>query len=401
MLSFEGHPFDPGPDVWEVADRSGPLRFDFAVMPGCDPVLRGRVKSVVLKAVRERPTSFGRRVLRCVRALLRDMAGRSGGHLATCVTAADVRRYQDGLPAKGAARATVLRNALNYWAETGVPGLADDLAGFLHFMDAPAYLAGQAVRTCSPTEGALKSDELDAVLACLDLGHDRGLVKLDDYCIALLLCHLGLRPIQVSLLKVRDLVAPANPGTSALDLLVPRVKVGGGSQCRESFTPRQLAPLLAGLLQEQAGAAIRWAEGHGVGAQDAPMFPSSHGNRSARLPGLEGHLSSKNVSTRARTALNRTAVLSTSTHAGQTFALRLRRTVATLRHAEGASLLEVAHVLDQRAGSTASIYIQPTPELGARVGRALERAYAGLAAGLRSRVPAFDASGSGRGPTSP
>ena len=402
--SFDGYPFDPAVDVWNLGTPSGPLRFDFTTLPGASAGLQAQAKSALAVLVSSRPPKLAYCGLSLTRSLLRSIVRWEPQTLVERFTAADLQGYQAGLAPRSRYLAGHLRAFLLKWAETGAGGLGADLLEFLPWMQTESHVAGEAVRTCSPTHGALTSEQRDTLLAALHAAYAAGKVRLDDYGIALLLITLALRPLQVACIKTGDLLPAADARRFGSDLLVTRLKQRG-MRPREAFTKFGIIREISEVLHLQRRVAVAWAATRGVAAEEAPLFPicdsrNRVGIRPDCLSDFEGHLSSCAVSNRLHHTLNRLGELPGLAGRGHVFPLRLRRTLATIQSAEGRSLAEIAGQLDHTRWTQPLAYIEQTPELVGRLDAALGDAYARFASGfLRPPVRSVDpAPGRGHGP---
>ena len=381
--SLDGYPFAPDADVWILDTPSGPCRFNFVTLHGASDGLRAHAKSALAVLVSSRPPEWAHTGLSLIRSLLRSIVLREPRILVERFTAADLQGYQAGLAPGSRYLAGRLRDFLLAWAETGAGGLGADLLEVLPWMQTERYAAGNAVRTCSPTHGALTIKQRDAVLTALHAAHAAGTIRLDDYGIALLILVLALRPLQVGCVKTQDLLPASDTGEAGGDLLVTLLKQKG-TRPRDAFTKIAVISEIFGVLCSQRRVAVAWAATRGIAADEAPLFPDrGHASRRPeRLKGFEGHLSRRTVAKRLRRTLDRLGVLPELAGGGHVFPLRCRRTLATHQYAEGRSLTEISALLTQKGRAQALSYIEQPPELIERLDAALGETYARFANGF-------------------
>jgi len=364
----DGVIFDLGADTWSLPAPGGSVRFDFLSLVGASVSLRTHAKQAIAASLTTRPTRSVHGDFESIRGLFRCLAELRPETVFIEITPDLLLAHEAILPPKKRYLASRVTIALRRWAAAGVGGLGPNLAAWLSWVPTEAHDAGQAVRTCSTTQGAHSPVERDAMLAALHASHDAGTVGPTDYALALLIIVLALRPVQVAWLKAGDLQPASNPAKFAANLLVPRAKQRNGRQPRQEFTVRGIIPALADVLRKQCAVAT---------GPEASMFPAGRSAGPA-VPGFEGHLSSTAVGARYKATLARIGRAGGSP-------LRSRRTFATTLSIEGCSLPEISALLDHTGPDMARAYIEASPALVPLLGRTAGPRFTALACKFGAR----------------
>ncbi len=391
MTTVDGFEFDASATVWRLAARSGPVTLDFGrdIPAGAD--LLGREKELMTRLIACNQALEVRAHHEAFTKLVGLAASRRPGEPVTDLVAADLRRLVAATaPGKGHQVVSV-RDLVLAWDASGIPGLGADLVALARINDAKVPPAGRAVAMLCPNEGSLSEAEMDRVVDGLHAAFKGGAIALDNYLLCLLATTIVIRPLQMALLKVGDLVARPPGSESAYVLSVPRVKQRG--PVRGTFNDVDLNPAFGDLLWQQRELAIHEARACGLPEEQAALLPGrmrscSDGSPAARLPDLAGHMSRHAVSIRVSGALNRLGILSDRTGEPlNIFCLRLRRTAATLAYASGWSLVEISALLDHTSPDVCIAYVERSQELFTRVAAAGGKRHADIArAMLRGRV---------------
>lgn len=149
----------------------------------------------------------------------------------------------------------------------------------------------ESVRTWDPKTGPYRPSEDFALKTALDGAFNDGNVSLRDYVIARLFRGLGIRPTQVALLKVGDVL---ETGGSA-SIRIPKVK-DRGSGSRESFMPpKPITRELLDVLQLHITVNVEPRLASGFPISDAPVFPAARAHV-INSTDLEVHINVRKVS---------------------------------------------------------------------------------------------------------
>jgi integrase len=405
-MSIEGIAFDPDADVWRIATAQNTSVFNFRTLPGVSEEFRDLFKdaftALLLANAPERLT----RLLSRLRCLLRFLVESNPLRCVDCFTAPDLQNYSAALPRHQQYFLVQIKEILFAWAKTGVRGLSHDLLHLLPTMETVSHEIGRAVRTMDPASGPLNDIEFESTVAAIRASFACGKMSLGDHALIVLAITLGARPMQLAMIKVKDLsVSERTDGSKVHILQITRLKQGKNIRPRTLFKARQLSAAVGSLIEQQASAAQTWAELNNFEHGEGPLFPSTTGKPQRRrlvLQDLRGHYGGANMSLRIARILTRLDVTSNRTGKKMSlFQTRLRRTLGSRAAAEGLSAPVIADLLDHSWVDSCLVYIETRPEIIERIDKALALRIAPLAqafAGTLLKRPDGNAS-SDRGKT--
>lgn len=382
--TIEGFDFDPSAHVWRIATPQGTEVFNFDKLPAVTEKLRELFKeafaALLLSNAPERLT----RLLSRLRVLLRFLSSADPSRNIAELTAADIQNYAAYLPKHQQYYLRKIKEILMAWAATGVAGFSRDLLLLLPGLETTNHEIGSAVRNMDPATGPLTDIEYEAVVAAVRHAFASGSMPLIDYALVILAITLGARALQLAMIKVKDLsVTQREDGSQIFILQVTRLKQGKNIRPRTLFRPRQLAPAVGALIEQQAADARAWATASGIPIEEAPLFPSTTSAPQARrvvLPELRGHRDAKGMSRKISEILEKLGVWSHRTDGPmRIFQTRLRRTLGSRAAAEGHSAPVIADLMDHSWIDSSLVYIETRPEMIERIDKALALQIAPLA----------------------
>lgn len=314
------------------------------------------------------------------------------------ISLGDVLRYGASLKARENYKLRRLKEHLLLWIDLGVGGLGADLIVGLPNLATKSHEVGAAVRTLDPQTGPLTDIEYEAVLSAIRNTFTEGKITPSNYTLLMLAITLGARPLQLAMLKCGDFTVAERQDDSKIFILqVTRIKQGKGIRPRTLFRPRELAPALGTLIQQQCDEARKWALAHDVSPEEAPIFPSEHALVDMAAIGLHGHYSGSSMAEKLRRLLRDLAV--TSHRTGQKlhlFQSRIRRTLGTRAAAEGHPASVIADLLDHSWIDSSLIYIETRPAMMERIDKALAFQMAPIAQAFAGTLVVRQASVKGR-----
>lgn len=172
-----------------------------------------------------------------------------------------------------------IRGFLRSWHELGYPGISKEVNRLLDGWTLKGNRKGDAVKRMDPQEGPLTDNELTAFNEGAVRAYEKSLITIAELAIALGTSHTGRRPIQISLLRVVDVLCGKNgKGEPFYVLNVPRAKQRSSS-FRINFKPFAISLELWAILSAQARNAIAQVENR-LGfelqeddRQQIPLFP--------------------------------------------------------------------------------------------------------------------------------
>ncbi len=168
-------------------------------------------------------------VLRWVNELslfTRTIRDRLGGAKITTITLGMFNFYAC---LKSASQIKLLRSALKYWGEQGVPGVHPELLRSLRTSPAPKPRSMIEIQNTEPSERPFSIAQVRALLANIGHLYVDGAFTPQDNLLWRLIVSEAMRPSQMELLRVGDikLRRDANGKVSGADLQVPIVKQAG------------------------------------------------------------------------------------------------------------------------------------------------------------------------------
>lgn len=269
-----------------------------------------------------------------------------------------------------------IRTFLKRWHTLGHPGVSKEVISMLKGWRIKGCMKGESVKRLDPIFGPLTDIELPAFNEGAIQVYERGIISLSELAMSLIASNTGRRSIQISHLRVADVLRGNNhKGEPYYVLRVPRAKQGTGF--RKSFRPFATTQELWALVNAQAKFSIRRVEEHlGMQLQDAdcqqvPLFLDmkalemvSSINDFHRLINTDKlHIASAEITRALKRVVTAADVHSERT--GEVLhinARRFRYTVGTRAAREGFGELVIAELLDHSDTQNANIYIKNVPE---------------------------------------
>ncbi|WP_254361214.1 site-specific integrase [Photorhabdus heterorhabditis] len=269
-----------------------------------------------------------------------------------------------------------IRGFLRRWHKLGYFGVSEDIIQLLDGWKIKGNRKGDAVKRKDPTQGPLTDNELQAFNEGAVKVYELDLITLSELAISLTTSNTGRRPIQVSHLRVIDVLCGTNnKGEPFYVLNVPRGKHGEGF--RAEFKPFAITQELWAILSAQAKNAVSLIEkklGFQLQEQDrqqVPLFPDynvalrviSPAEYRSLLTSDKLHISAVEVTDTLQFVAEASGVKSERT--GENLfinARRFRYTTGTRAAREGFGELVIAELLDHRDTQNAGVYVKNIPE---------------------------------------
>lgn len=299
----------------------------------------------------------------------------------------DILNYRGSLEKKHVWYVGVLAGLFFKWFELGYAGVSREAVSLLKTIRNPGNIKGEAVLTQDAINGPFSSFEVDAITTELRNRHFAGEISTRSYLLALLFMTLGLRPSQVSLLRVSDIVGiPSDSQGKECLIRVPRVKQR--QVARKQFTDRLLVPDIGKLMLQYSAEVSSNCCSDKSEESDTPLFPrrKTYKNKSSCRVSLSVDV--KNELFQILDSLN---VYSERTgekvHITPT---RFRRTLGTRAAEEGHGELIIAALLDHTDTQNVGVYTQATPTMVDRIDKAMAFQMAPLAQAFAGKVASTD-----------
>lgn len=278
-----------------------------------------------------------------------------------------------------------IRGFLRRWERLGYPGVSKDVIRLLDGWTLKGNRKGDAVKRKDPKEGPLTDNELQAFNEGAVQAFECNLISLSELAMCLVTSNTGRRPVQISHLRVVDVIQGENNKNEPFYLLnVPRGKQGDGF--RASFKPFAMTVELWAVLSTQSKQSIKQIEtclGFDLqepDRQQIPLFPDFDVVKSISSPGEyrqllktdKLHIAAAEVTDTLQFVVHAAEVKSERT--GEVLlvnARRFRYTTGTRAAREGFGEMVIAELLDHSDTQNAGIYVKNIPEHVKRLDEAI------------------------------
>ncbi|MGR2680496.1 site-specific integrase [Chromobacterium haemolyticum] len=369
--------FDPNQDAWAIREghQAASIKFSYANKV-ITPKLLLEFKKTLLwyaenKSIKHLENMFNR-----AKHLFCYIAENSRKPVRE-ITSIDLLNYHSAQPDNKKWYLGALAGFLKKWHALGYYGVTADAIKLLNELRLKGNKKGEAVLTLDPIYGPFTDIEREAIQGALHQAYANSSIADDEYLLAMLFMLLGQRPSQYALLKVCDVLAPKiKDGTPIYILRVPRVKQHKAA--RLDFKERLITPQIGKFLYAYAQKVqASFANTLNTPSQ-APLFPQATNDK--QPAGMEYHRTSTSLSMLLTRTLKRLKVYSERT--GDIIhitATRFRRTTGTVAAQEGHGELIIAELLDHSDTQNVGVYVQATPEIIARIDKAVSTTLAPLA----------------------
>ena len=277
-----------------------------------------------------------------------------------------------------------IRGFLKKWYGLGYEGVGHDVVELLDGWRIKGNIKGDVVKRLDPLKGPLSDIELTAFNEGAVQSYEKNLITLDELAMSLMSSATGRRQIQISHMKVKDLLQGQNyKGEPAYILNIPRAKQRGAS-FRSELKPYQISKEIWLILTAQVSAVTAFFQNKFAGDSlkntliaELPLFPnykailSLNGDRSELKNILE--LDVLHVVSSAITASVKNVVEMAGVHSERTgeelniTSTRFRYTIGTRAAREGYGSSVIAELLDHEDNQNAHVYVENVPEYAARI----------------------------------
>lgn len=269
-----------------------------------------------------------------------------------------------------------IRGFLRRWHLLGYPGVGKDVIRLLDGWTLKGNRKGDAVKRKDPEEGPLTDNELQAFNEGAVQAFERNLISLSELAMCLVTSNTGRRPVQISHLRIVDILCGKNKKNELFYLLnVPRGKQGDGF--RASFKPFAMTEELWAILSAQSKQSIKKVETclgfelQESDRQQIPLFPdfdvvkpvSSPSEYRQLLTTDKLHIAADEVTDTLQFVADAAEVKSERT--GEVLhvnARRFRYTTGTRAAREGFGEIVIAELLDHSDTQNAGVYVKNIPE---------------------------------------
>ncbi|SEH15761.1 hypothetical protein SAMN05428974_1514 [Sphingopyxis sp. YR583] len=294
----------------------------------------------------------------------------------SAIDAQSLANYRASLEKRDIWYVGVIAGLIRTWSKLRYAGLGGGLLQMINGWTLPGNIKGEAVQLQDPHDGALTDLEFEAFYSAVtDKFQDKKL-SIGDFALVMLLAFSGRRPVQLSDLKVKDLIiARAQDGLTEYVLNVPRAKVRNSS-FRGEFKPFALnsdnGAVIEALIEANAERVARLDGLDDLDLRELPLFPNWRevkkyarmtAMRRSSLPADFMHLNPTTISTRTMKIATSLSVISERTGAPMhIYPTRFRRTNGTRAARAGHGELIIAELLDHTDTQNVKIYVENVPE---------------------------------------
>ncbi len=373
-----GVTFNPRLSRWAYREEGCSVRLDFGSLIGATPALVVGLKITLLWYAENRSANHLIGLFNRTKHLFKVLATKSNIPLAE-ISSEHLINYRSLLRPKTSWYLGTMAGLLKKWHSLGHPGVTDDAVAFLKQVRLKGNVKGVAVLTHDSKHGPFTDIELESIQSAFNAAFARGEILLGDYMLGWMFMLLGQRPVQYALLKVCDVTrGTAKDGSETYAVKMPRVKQREQAY-RTTFKDRLVTPQIGSLLFKYAKAIEARFAGVLKDPTQAPLFPEAE-EHSNQPEGFEFHCTSNQLSKVLVTMFHSLEVSSERT--GQPMHIaptRFRRTIGTRAAVEGHGELIIAELLDHTDTQNVRVYVEATPEVLARIDRAIALQMAPLA----------------------
>lgn len=377
--SFEGKPFNPFADTWNLRDTATEYDIEWGRLK---PLVTSRflrnAKTTLRWYVENRSVSRARNLYLGLLSLIEGLDPSNSKPL-SLLTESQLIRWRTLLGKRREYRLGSLSGFLLRGYEQGHPCIDAGAARWLEEVKLRGNAKGEAVATQDPVTGPLTQVESLAVFQSTTAAVGDGRISLDDFCLVQLQSALGSRSVQFAALKCKDLRPPKDPTTDDWILMVPRAKQRL-ERARSELKPRSLIPELAQIvssLVEYVQSTYRSSDQSVIPIDELPIFPNWD---APDLTGFEFHSTGQELGKRLTTMAKELDIRSERT--GKRLNLtsrRFRYTVGTRAAEEGHGELVIAELLDHSDIQQVGVYVRSTQKIAERISKALAFQLAPLA----------------------
>lgn len=373
-----GKCFSPRDDIWVIWSASRTYYFNFVEFEGVNQALIPEIKAVLCWYLQNYSPSTASAIFFRLKEFFRQI-GRINGVEIRTIRDVELISYHGALGRENEHVLGALASFIKHWHAFGYSGVEKSAVVFLDSVRLRGGPKGEAVRTMDPFDGPFTDVEFEGIQVVLTEAFRKGDISLADYLATWLFILIGARPVQITMLRVRDVITTRDPdGILSYALNVPRAKQQAQG-LRDEFKLRPVAPQIGELLAHYAHSLEEKFADFLRDPGDAPLFPLTGPNRNAPA-GMEWHMTAADLSGRVRKAFSSIAPKSERTGVAiRLTPTRFRRTLGTRAAVEGHGVLVIAELLDHSDTQNAGVYVEARPEIIDRIDKAIAVRMAPLA----------------------
>ena len=313
------------------------------------------------------------------------------------LTVTSLTNYRASLSKANEHRLGDLKGFLRTWFDLGYPGVDRDIIDTLNAWRLRGNAKGDAVKSLDPKIGPLDDVELEALNTTAAQLYEGGKINVGELAQLMLLTHLGSRAIQISGLKIKDLVlAKDNEDDFSYIVNLPLAKKRGAETVfRSSLKPKKVNKDLWQVLQQQAREVTDWVSEKvrpltSRAVSELPLFPStaawptedecrSEDDLLDRLRRDQLHIRTRTIIRTLKRVVRLGDVRGRDGDLLNISPRRLRYTTGSRAAREGHGKWIIANLLDHTDTQSAGIYVDNHPNFTKVIDKAMSQALAPLA----------------------
>lgn len=280
----------------------------------------------------------------------------------------------------------IIRAFLKKWHDLGYVGVSDDVIEMLDSWTLKGNVKGDVVKRLDPTNGPLSDLELQGFNEGVVQGYEKNSISLTELAICLVTSNTGRRQIQISHLKIKDVLEGKNQKREPCYLLnIPRAKQRG-AEFRSVFKQYAMTRELWTILNAHASivkhniSQLTGFELQDSDKDELPLFPDMNAISKVTSPRelrelLKSdrlHIKAAEVTATIKRCAQSINILSERT--GEQLyvtSVRFRYTTGTRAAREGFGSMVIAELLDHSDNQNAGVYVENIPEIVAKLDQAL------------------------------
>lgn len=270
-----------------------------------------------------------------------------------------------------------IRTFLKKWHELGYPGVSEDIIEMLYSWTLKGSIKGDVIKRLDPINGPLSDIELQGFNEGVVQAYEKNKILITDLSLGLVVSNIGRRPIQISHLKIKDVLIGKNQKGEPFYLLnIPRAKQRGTTfrgLFRQFAITRELWVILnaqASIVRNNIRNCLRF-ELQEIDQLELPLFPDwnvivagmSHQVLRTLLHSDRTHIKSAEVTEAIKRCAKAANIRSERT--GELLnvtSYRFRYTTGTRAAREGFGSMVIAELLDHSDNQNAGVYIENIPD---------------------------------------
>lgn len=282
-----------------------------------------------------------------------------------------ILKFNALLPEKANYGLYAVKSFIRKWLDFGYDGVHSSALSVLEKIKIETTCYGDNVKRRDPDNGPFTDDEMSLIIRKVEELFHLGKIDLSLYCFIHLLIYTGRRPLQLTTLRIKDLIRDE----SEWRLRIPRIKQG--LSFRASFEDKVISEHLYHHLDRLSQQTISYLEkklnvclSNRVKGE-LPIFISrkimktcnSQADLDTLLVSDLLHAKNEILAQRMKKMTNKYEIISTRTNKPiHLHPRRFRYTLGTQMAKDGASVSVIARALDHSSVSSAGIYIKNTPD---------------------------------------